>query len=751
MTPEMRKPLTLLLLASAISACTSSFDPTEYVVTTMGTGSNGEIALNVAPPFGMVQLGPDTFAGGTGYKYDHKTLLGFSHTHKCGSGGGSDFQDILFLPVTGEEWTAPETVPASLSTPFSHEEEVSRPGYYSVKLPELGVTAELTASSRCGVHRYTFPGGTEQKILVNLKHGNPCNCTIIPEDMYDTVKVAYMEKIDDYTVRGYRISNGWCPEMHVCFDAHFSRPIKDFRLYDFCAYVPGTSLESRDVRALITFEPSAKPLEVAVGISPVDMDGASHNRAVEVGRKSFDAVAAQTHKAWARQLSTLEVNDPDTPDGRTLYTCYYFSLLYPMLYSDADGRFRSSDARVYSADYDYYAGVLGFWDIFRAHLPLITVIRPDIMSDLMNTMLEHYRHVGQLPVWTLAGQETMCMEGYHSAPVVADAYSKGVRGFDPEAMLDALQVSSCRDTFGFFCRNYRGATNYLKYHYVPNDLEISAVSKTLEYAYDDWCISRFAQMLGHDDVAATYKERSGWYKNVFDSGRMLMRGRDSNGDWRDPFDPFYSNHNRTGDDFMEGTAWHWTFHVPQDPEGLIDLLGGKDAFVQKLDSLFFVLGQEIHGDNPSGDMTGMIGHYAHGNEPGHHTVYLYSIAGQPWRMQELISRIMHELYNTSPTGLCGNDDTGQMSAWYVWNSLGLYPMTHGDAMYMIGAPQHERMVLHHADGTLTVEAPGASTKCCYVKSLTVNGEPYTDISISHATVFNGDVTLHFEMTDSPVK
>jgi len=761
----MKKTFFLAALAISllciVSCKTISFDPTQYVETMMGTGGEGGIVPMAAVPFGMVQLAPDTQPSGTGYYYGQDKIYGFSHTHKSGSGGGSDFEDILFTPVSGSRWDNPQELEFRRSTPFSHDDEVSTPGYYSVTLPEDGVKAELTATGRCGFHKYTYPEDKSQHLIINLKWGNVNNCTIIPEDQYDTVKVAYIEKESNYSVSGYRISNGWCPEMHVYFYAQFSKPISSFQLFKDCKAVDGTSLEGQDVRALLTFGGNPdEPLEVKVGISPVDSYGAWINMMNEIGGYNFARVHRKAHRAWVDQLSTLNVSNPDSKEGRTLYTCYYFSLLYPMLYSDVDGRFRSSDKEVYYTpcyrndqkskdDYNYYAGVLGLWDIFRAHLPLIAVVRPDVASDLMKTFLEHYRHEGQLPIWTLAGQETNCMEGYHSAPVIADFYSKGIRDFDAEAMLEALQVSSTRDTFGFFCRNYRGATNYLKYHYVPCDLEISACSKTLEYCYDDACISKFAKMLGHDDVAAEYAERASWYKNIFDPSVALMRGRMADGSWRTPFDPVYSNHNREGDDFMEGTAYHWTFHVQHDPQGLSELLGGPDKVIEKLDSLFFIIPPDIHGDNPSRDMTGMIGHYAQGNEPGHHIIYFYDIFGQPWRTQQLVTRVMHELYSTAPDGICGNDDTGQMSAWYVWNTLGLYPMTHGDARYMFGSPQMEKMSLKHPNGKLTIEAPGVSVENCYIKSISLNGQPYNRYWISHEDVFGGDACLQFEMTSNP--
>jgi len=747
----MKKLLLITLTCLLTLSCQDSFDPTEYVVTTMGSGAEGGIVPVVSVPFGMVQLAPDTLPGINGYWYGHNSIHGFSHTHKSGCGGGSDWEDILFTPVSGDVWSTVHSLDFFRTTPFSHDDEYSIPGYYSLYLPEDGVKAELTATSRCGLHKYTYPADSTENLIINLKFGNPTNCTIIAEDQFDTVKFSRMEKVDDYTVRGCRISNGWCPEMHVYFYAHFSKPIKGFRMFDKCQFIEDiTELEGTDVRAILTFGgDNSKPLEISVGISPCDVEGAQNNLATEVGRKSFDAIRKQTHKIWKEDLSALKINDPDSETGKTLYSCWYFSHMYPVLYSDCDGRYRSADRKVYKGDFDYYAGVLSLWDIFRAQTPLIAVIRPDVANDLMKTFLEHYRKAGLLPLWVLAGQENNCMEGYHSAPIVADFYSKGIRDFDAEAMLKALDVSATKDTFGFFCRNYRGATNYLKYHYVPCDLEVSGCSKTMEYCYDDWCISRFAGMLDNKEVKERYAERSTWYKNMFDPSVGLIRGRFSDGSWRTPFDPVFSNHNREGDDFMEGTAYHYTFHAQHDPKGLAELLGGPDKMIEKLDSLFFIISPEIHGVNASRDMTGMIGHYAQGNEPGHHIIYFYDIFGQPWKAQQLVTRVVHELYNTSPEGICGNEDTGQMSAWYVWNSLGLYPMTHGDATYMFGSPQHEHIEFAHANGILTIDAPGVSLENCYIKSIELNGKPYGKYWISHSDIFNGNASLKFEMTSEP--
>lgn len=718
----------------------------------MGTGASGCLVPVASMPYGMVEMAADTYDMGNGYNYAHDGILGFSHQHKSGSGGGSDYLDILFLPVRGEDWAGRETLDYNYKTPFSHDKEWCEPGYYAVELPEMGVKAELSATPRCGAHRYSFNDDVQKEALViNLEHGNRSNCTIIPEDWFDTVKVAYLEKVNRYTVRGYRISNGWCPEQHVYFYARFSKPIESMDFYDSCQKVgePVRKLQGLDVRAILTFGgKKGEPLEISVGISAVDMKGARKNFRAEARHRSFDQLRQNAHAAWDRELSALQISGTDEEHAKVLYTCFYNTHLYPCLYSDVDGRFRSSDRKVHKGKFRYFAGVLGLWDTFRAQFPLTTILHPDITLDVMKTFQEHFDNCGQLPIWTLSGQENMCMIGYHSMPVIADAYAQGVRGFDAEKLLEAMTVSASRDTFGFFLRSFRGAKDYLDLKYVPCDREVSAVSKTLEYIYDDWCIAQMARMLGNEEVEKEYLEHAKWYVNVFDPSVNSMRGRTSDGGWREPFDPFLSNHYRPNDDFCEGTAWQWNFFVPHDGAGLMNLFGGRDGFVRKLDSLF-VVSSELHGDNPAGDITGLIGQYAHGNEPSHHTIYMYNYAGQPWKTQQRITQVIDRFYNSGTAGICGDEDTGQMSAWYVFSSMGIYPVTHGTGLYFIGAPQQKHLSLEHAHGTLTVEAPLFSKENCYIQSATLNGVPFTKNYLTHAEIFEGDATITYVMGPEP--
>ena len=743
-----------IVSAVALLWCTAGFaagsEPAACVRPMMGTGAAGCVVPVAAAPFGMVQLGPDTYFTASGYHYDHPLIYGFSHTHKSG-GGGTDYQDIMFFPVTDAVWTQQQVCPDRVGSRYSHEQEFIEPGYYRIRL-DSDVDAELTATARCGMHRYTYPEGAMRQLIIDLKHGCEHSTTIFADEDFDTVKISRLEWVDDRTVRGYRVSNGWAPEQHVYFYAEFSEPIVSCRLFDHKHFRDGVrELEGTDVRAVLRFGGKAgKPVVVRVGISPVSMDGARQNLRAEIKGWNFDKVRKTTYRDWNEALSAVRIADADSPQKEVFYTSLYFAMLYPMLYSDVTGEYRSSDSKVYKGDFRYFAGVLGLWDTFRAQNPLIAILRPDVTRDLMKTLLEHYRHCGQLPIWTLAGVENMCMIGYHSMPLVADAYCKGIRGYDAEALYEAMKASANRDTFGYFLKAFRGTRYYKQYEYVPCDREVTSVSKTLEYCYDDWCIAQMARMLGHRDDYDYYIGRAGWYKNLFDQNLNFMRGRNSDGSWRTPFDPFHSNHYRPDDDFCEGTSWQWTFFVPHDGKGLMNLFGGRDPFVAKLDSLFTV-SSEIHGDNPAPDITGLIGQYAQGNEPGHHTLYMYNYAGQPWKGQKRISDVIYTLYDTSPEGICGNDDTGQMSAWYVMSSMGFYPVTHGRGVYFIGTPIFGEMSVKHPNGVLTIRANGVSRENCYIQSVTLNGAPYSKNWLRHEDLFGGNATLAFEMGPEPNK
>ncbi len=648
------------------------------------------------------------------------------------------------MPLAESRYNGQSAYPA-LADRFSHEQEYSIPGYYRVKLLDENILCELTATKRCGVHRYTYPGG-KQYFAVDMKKGNNSRATTLPECFYDSVLVSELEVLDNRTVRGYRVTEGWAREQHVYFYARFSKPFSNYRMFHNLKLVDSASVKGLDERVILCFEDDGLPLEVYVGISPVSMEGAQKNLAAEVEGKNFDQVKAEAHDIWNRELGVFLISDADSESKDLFYTSLYFALLYPQLYSDVDGAYRSSDAKVYKGDFNYYAGVLGFWDTYRNQDPLISVLHPEVMSDLMKTMQQHFNHWGELPIWTIGGQENMCMTGYHAMPVIADAYSKGIRGFDADSLLDAMVVSACRDTFGFFDHDYRGALLYTKYHYAPADLEWHAASKTLEYAYDDWCVAQMARMVGRKDVYKTFMDRAQWYHNVYDPEVGYMNGRGSDNKFRRPFNRFSPSPCYFCSDFCEGNSYQYTFFAPQDPYGLIEMLGGRERFINRLDSLFVTTqeGEKLVD-------LGRIGQYAHGNEPVHHVIYLYNFVGEPWKCQKWANEVMSTQYNTSPTGMCGNDDTGQMSAWYIQSAMGFFTFNHGQDYYVIGTPRFQHMTFRHSKGTLTIDAHGASRQNCYVQSVRVNGKKWKKSWIRGKDLLGKDVHVTFEMGSEPNK
>ncbi|SBV90554.1 GH92 family glycosyl hydrolase [uncultured Dysgonomonas sp.] len=740
----------VIFILSVFSFCKTPDNKLQYVKPMMGTGADGRIVPVAIRPFGMVQLAPDTRLNASGYHYSDDRIIGFSHIHKSG-GGCTDFLDIMFFPINDEALKNADKFPLNISSKFSHNNETAQPGYYKVRLDDSGIDVELTATERCGMHRYKYPQSTIQQVIIDLKHGSNECCTIHPEDNFDTVKVAYLKVINDRTIEGYRISNGWVKTQHVYFYAEFSKPFTTTQLYDNRNLQKDVvEVKATDIRAILSFDTEDDDVIARVGISPVSVEGARKNLEKEITEWDFDKIKGDTQNIWNESLTAIQIHDEDSPQKEVFYTCLYNALFYPMLYSDVTGEYRGPDVEIHTSDFRYFNGVTGLWDTFRAQNPLIAILRPDVTNDFIKTFYAHYQHYGQLPIWTLAGQETFCMIGYHSMPVIADAYRKGIRDYDVDAIYEAMKYSANIDTFGYFLHDMRGTVNYKKYGYVPCDLEITSASKTLEYAYDDWCIAQMAKMLGKEDDYNYYIERAGYYKNLFDKDVNFMKGRNADGSWRSPFNPFLSNHYRPGDDFCEGTSWQWSFFAPHDGKGLMELYGGRDKFVSKLDSLFIV-SSRIDGDTPAPDITGLIGQYAHGNEPSHSTIYMYNYAGQPWKTQKWINEVIYNFYNTSPEGICGNDDTGQMSAWYVFSAMGFYPVTHGSGIYFIGAPIFKDVSLKHIKGTLRIKAANVSKDNKYIKSLTVNGTPYTKSWISNDLLFGGNTELRFEMDNTPNK
>ena len=731
---------TLLFGRMSASDTTSTDDVLKYVNPFMGSHLDGRIIPVVLRPFGMVQLGPDTYYTGSGYHYSHGQIQSFSHTHVSGNGGG-DMQDICVMPISGTKWSFPNRYPNNLQARYDHAGETAEPGYYSLQLPDEGIRVEFTATERCGVHRYTFPPEGANVLSFDMKRGNASRATTLPERFCDTVIVCRIEVVDDYTLRGFRITHGWAPYQHCYFYAHFSKPFSHAMLYNNGYKTESSDILSRDTRALLSFPEDGQPLEVQVGISPVSLEGAERNWLAEVQGRHFDDIRRETQDIWRRELAAFNVEGTEEDLKQTFYSCLYFTLFYPQLYNDVDGQYRSSDAQVYHTDRRYMAGVLGLWDTYRNHAPLIGMLRPDVVRDLMYTFLSHYRHCGILPMWTIAGQENNCMTGYHAMPEIADAMAKGlVDDSIAEPLLQAMVESANKDCFGYFDHDFRGARWYRRYHYVPFDNEAHSASKTMEYSYDDWCIAQVARILGHDDVAREFEDRGTWWKNLWDSEVSFINARDTLGHFRRPFNPFSPAPNYFQSDFCEGNSWQYSFFAPHDPEGLIHLIGGRIKFLERMDSLFTVT-----ASGQQQCVFGRMGQYAHENEPVHHAAYLYALAGEPEKTCQIVSRIMREYYAPRPDGLCGNDDTGQMSAWYVQSAMGLFSMRHGRDEYVLGTPLFERLALHHSRGTLTILAPGVSRERCIVKEVKVNGKRWKQPVITGDVLYGGDVTIEFNV------
>ena len=748
--------IVLLFLSVSFSEAqktSSKNDFLKQVDPLIGSGAQGMVIPVAVVPHGMVQLGPDTRSTGSGYHYNDRTIIGFSHTHKSGGGCG-EFLDILLQPTTGELKFNPgnENEPNSgYRSRFSHQEEHAEPGLYRVKLLDYDIDVALTATKRCGFHQYKFYSGKDAHILLDLVHGNSGACTIVKEDSRDTTTAAFLKIIDDRRIEGFRISDGWADAMHVYFAMEFSKPFKKHGIESNGAYKPN-SMESSSLHIKANFDfdmAEDSTVLVKVGISPVSTANAWLNLKAEIPGWDFCGVVEQNKEEWRKELSRFRVEGGNEKQQKQFITGLYNVLIYPMLYMDTNGQYRGPDHQVYTANgYNHYSGYIGTWDVFRAANPLLTLIQPEVANDYVKTMLSHFEICKLLPVWVVAGEETHTMQGFHSIPIIADTYCKGIRNYDAEKVYDAVKSTAMKDTFGLDMRRFVGLLNYKKHNYVPANLEYESVAKTLEYAYDDWTVAQFAKMLGHQKDYEYFIKRAGNYKNVFDKSTNFMRGRMEDGSWRTPFDPFFSHHRF--DDFMEGNAWQWTFFVPHDPVGLAKLMGGKEVMANKLDSLFMVKPQKKY-DFASGDMSGMIGQYAHGNEVSQHIPYLYNYLGQPWKTQERVRMIMASQYDITPEGYCGNEDTGQMSAWYIFSAMGFYPVNHGQGQYIIGSPLFDRVEFDHGlGGKLIVIARNNSEKNFYIQSVKLNGKAYTKTWFENSDLFHqGNVTIEFEMGDKP--
>jgi predicted alpha-1,2-mannosidase len=729
MTIYIRVILTLLISFACINtyAQTKSVD---YVDPFIGTDAHGHTFPGAAAPFGMVQLSPDTDIEGwdwcSGYHYSDSSIMGFSHTHLSGTGIG-DYGDILFMPFTGEL----KTVSGTKSDPdsgyrsrFSHDNETAHPGYYSVFLKDYDIKAELTVTKRAGFHRYTFPQAERAFIIMDLVHG-----------IQNQTTDSSLEILDDTTVRGYRCSTGWAQHRCVYFYAEFSVPFKSFGVLENGTVIADkNSANGREVKGFVEFNASSpQDILIKVGISHTSLDGARKNVLEEIPHWDFSITKKQTEDEWEKELSAIIAESDNERNKTVFYTALYHAFIAPNTLSDVDGRYIGMDRKIHSIEGGEMYTVFSLWDTFRALHPLFTIIQEKRTGEMIRSLISKYEEGGLLPVWELASNETETMIGYHSIPVIVDAYMKGIRDFDVDKAYEAMKKSAMQD--------HHGLKFYKEMGYIPADLEHESVSKTLEYAYDDWCIAVMAKALGYEDDYRYFIERAKFWVNVFDPSTSLMRPK-KNGAWLDPFDPYaVSGH------YTEANAWQYSFFVPQDVSGLIERMGGDTKFIAFLDKLFTTDSGLTGWFQP--DITGLIGQYAQGNEPSHHIAYLYNYAGTPWRTQELVREIVTTLYTNRPDGLPGNEDCGQMSAWYIFSAVGFYPVTPGDTVYAIGTPLFDKVRIRIDDNTsFTVIAHNLTDENLYIQSARLNGRDYPYSFIRHSDITGGG-DLEFYMGESP--
>ena len=668
-------------------------------------------------PYGMVQLSPDTrlegWDGCSGYHYSDSYIYGFSHTHLSGT-GVSDYGDILLMPTNKVVFNNGANGQEGYRAHFSHENETASPGYYSVLLDSTNVKVELTVTQRAGMHRYQFPEGQDQVIMLDLEHR-------------DKLLDYQMRAISKTEITGFRFSDAWAKDQRVYFYIKFSEP---FGIPEF--FHRGTDRRSR--MGAFTFEnPNNNPIEVVVGISAVDIDGAKKNAEQEIGSQSFDTIKAKAQETWEKQLEKIVIESQDYDTKVNFYTSLYHTMLAPNLYQDVDGRYRGMDLKVHQADdFEYYT-VFSLWDTYRAAHPLYTIIEQERTNDFINTMLAKYQEGGIIPIWDLSANYTGCMIGYHGIPVIADAYLKGIDKYDAELALKAMKHSATRD--------HLGLEAYQEVGFIPMEEESESVSKTLEYAYDDWTIAQMAKAMGKDQDYKTYIKRAQNYKNVYNPETGFMQGRFRN-QWFAPFDPYEVNFNYT-----EANAWQYSLYVPQDINGLVKLMDGPEVFEVHLDGLFSAKTSTSGRDQA--DITGLIGQYAHGNEPSHHMAYLYNFVGNPSKTQQYVHQIGTQLYNNAPDGISGNEDCGQMSAWYVFSAMGFYPVTPASNQYIIGTPLIEKATVNMENGnSFTVVANNFSSENIYIQSARLNGNNLNRTFLNHNEIATGGY-LEFDMGANP--
>mgnify|MGYP002567452138 FL=1 len=716
---ELLAAAALFLTACAQPAAEEDF--TRFVDPRIGTGGHGHVFMGANVPFGMVQVGPTSIPQEwdwtSGYHESDSTVIGFSHTHLSGTGIG-DLFDITVMPVVGGVTYARGSADDPQSGLWSYadrREEIARPGYYSVPLTRYGILAEMTATARVGLHRYTFPASADAAVVFDLENGG----------CWDKATETHLEQESDRCISGWRYSTGWAEDQRVYFVAEFSKPFEKFE-----------TVNDRYARLSFTTDDGEQML-LKVALSPVSVEGAKANLAAELPGWDFDETVQVAGRAWNTELSKVRITTADETAKRIFYTALYHTMVAPSLFCDMNGDYRGSDRQIHrNADFTNYT-TFSLWDTYRAAMPLMTIIHPERMADIVQTMLHIADEQGRLPVWHLWGNETDCMVGNPGIPVIADAIVKEIGGFDREKAFEAIRKTAMNPD--------RGNGLRMQYGYIPCDLFNEAVAYDMEYALADGAAARAAEALDKKEDAAYFAGRSRSYRNYYDPSTRFMRGRDSKEGWRTPFNPFASTHR--ADDYCEGNAWQYTWLAPHDVEGLEELFGSRTEMIEKLDSLFTV-SSTVEGGETSPDISGLIGQYAHGNEPSHHVLYLYTMLGQPWKTAERVREVLATLYHAAPDGLSGNEDVGQMSAWYVLSSLGMYEAEPAGGRYWFGSPLFDRAELKVQGGMFVVTAENNSSENRYIQRVWLNGRPYTKPYLWHKDLISGG-ELRFEMGDTP--
>lgn len=738
-------------------------DYTQFVNPLIGTSKMGHVYPGATAPFGMVQLSPqtnfevmfnedgsynsETYEYCAGYQHKDTTILGFTHTNLSGT-GHSDLGDFLVMPTTGPLTLEPlkdKDGKKGFHSVFSHESEKASPGYYAVDLESYGIQAELTTSERVGFHQYTFPKSDSAHIILDMVYN------VYHHDNKNVWTFIRIE--NDSVVTGYRQTKGWARDRKVFFAMHFSKPFESYghKKYDQVAYdgfyrrfnqeENFPEMAGKDLRAYFNFKTEeAEKIQIKFALSSVSSKGALKNLEAEIPHWNFEKTRNDTKEKWNKELSKIEVETMSEKDKVNFYTALYHTNLSPILYEDVDGQYRGLDQTIHASDGFTNYTVFSLWDTYRALHPLFNITQPNRNNDMIKSMLAHHdqsvHHM--LPIWSHYANENWCMIGYHSTSVIADAIAKDVGDFDRNRALNAC-VNTANVSY------FDGIGDYIRYTYVPDDRSHSSVSKTLEYAYDDWCIAQIADRLGKEEVKNEFMKRSEYYRNVYDAKSGYMRPRLANGSFRTNFDPMDTH----GQGFIEGNAWNYGLYVPQNIDEMVRLMGGKNRLTEHLDSLFTMdIDEKYIAKHEDITRDGIIGNYVHGNEPGHHIPYLYNWTGHPEKTQERVRMIMETMYAPTVNGLCGNDDAGQMSAWYVFSALGFYPVTPGSPNYALGSPLVKQAKIHLDNGrTLTILAKNQSEKNVFVKSVSVNGKKLKGTMITHQELMNGG-TIEFEMSSS---